>query len=72
MHTFNYWLQKHKLDSGESQEVGKQEFIALEVDGPPGVVSGRLLELCYPNGVRLCFDGLVDVQYLTSLIQITV
>ena len=72
IHTFNYWHQKYKLDSDEAREVGRQEFIPLEVGRQGGEVWGHPLELRYPNGVRLCFDGLVDVQYLTTLIQIKV
>jgi hypothetical protein len=71
VHTFNYWLQKYKLDSGEEpRKPGGVKFVELAVQRAPGPGSMPVLELCYPNGVRLVFKELVSAKYLEPLIRI--
>lgn len=74
IHTFNYWLQKHKadLDSGISGEVssGGGKFVALEVTSKRVVSPDAKLELIYPNGVILRLGQVVNSGYLESLIKI--
>jgi len=68
IHTFTYWVQKYKAQQSV-KEVPK--FIPLTVEKTkPAVLS--VIELNYPNGVRLCVNGQPDVELLRALIKITI
>ena len=68
IHTFTYWVQKYKHRNVQSEA---PKFIPLEVEKIPSTVS-PLLELNYPNGVRLCINGQPEIDLLRSLIKITI
>jgi len=72
IHTFTYWVQKYKIFKKEEPIVqGEEKFISLRLESP-GALADQMLELCYPNGVRLRVEGMASVSYLESLIRIKV
>ncbi len=72
IHTFTYWVQKYKIDSGEKKVKSKSEkFISLKVKNSEPL-HHQGIELCYPNGIRLKITGQADIAYLESLLRIKV
>lgn len=72
IHTFTYWVQKYKQKGADLEEKKKApKFIPLTVKKTT-LGSKSELELNYPNGVRLCVNGQLDVELLRALIKINV
>ncbi len=71
IHTFSYWVQKYREEDQQPKQSG-ENFISLDIDASLPVAGAGLLELSYPNGVRLNFSQLVDIEYLASLIRLPV
>jgi len=72
IHTFTYWVQKYKTSSkGKSTKPRSKNFISLQVENQ-GEDKPAVVELCYPNGVRLRLDKQPSVVYLESLIRVKI
>lgn len=70
--TFTYWVQKYKIAKGSIEDKDKsKKFIALELEGSSHSHS-NFVEVLYPNGVRLRLNNQPSVNYLQSLVQITI
>ena len=63
--TFAYWRKKYLKETGRSKT--KSSFIPVEVD-PVREKQCDVLELVYPNGVRLVCSSEMDLSLLKPLI----
>lgn len=63
--TFSYWRKKYLNEIGQGN--GKNSFITVKVDNAT-IRSQQLIELVYPNGVRLACSADTELSRLKSLI----
>ena len=64
--TFYYWLSK--LDGEKLDKKRHGEFISVEVTDPSLRTNHFLVELHYPNGLRLLIHELQELSELTKLL----
>ena len=64
--TYKYWLRKYKLDQVALQTKSRSNFISLSVR-PTLEEKKEVLEVHYPNGVRLHLQTILDAQGLDTL-----
>ena len=71
IHTFTYWHQKYKAfqDKVKEKPVSNSKLISLEVSPPP---HAEMLEMCYPNGVRLRLPAETKPDFIQTLLQLRV
>jgi hypothetical protein len=65
--TFTYWLQHFRKYSNSESSNPAAGFIPLQLKDSPR--SGFSCRICYPNGVRIDFEGVLDGEVLLSLIK---
>lgn len=66
---FYYWLSKlEKEEERGKKEQGK--FLSMEISRKDEPTKNGLIELHYPNGVRLVLHELQDLSALPQLIQL--
>jgi len=63
--TFAYWRKKYLKETGIGKN--KDSFIPVKVDNAIGT-SQRVIELVYPNGVRMVCSAEMDLSRLKPLI----
>jgi transposase-like protein len=63
--TFAYWRKKYLKEPGQSN--GKNSFIPVKVDNAT-IKSQQVIELVYPNEVRLACSADTELSRLKSLI----
>jgi hypothetical protein len=63
-HVFHYWLKRWK-DHNRSVS----GFIPVKVSRSTTEVSGKCIEIVYPDGKRLFFHDLVEASYLKYLLE---
>lgn len=63
--TFSYWRKKYIRENGPGK--GKDNFIPVKVSNAPGN-SPELLQVIYPNAVRLVCSPDMDLSRLKPLI----
>lgn len=63
--TFGYWRKKYLKETGRSR--GKNSFIPVKLDHPT-VKNHQVIELVFPNGVRMVCPADMDTSVLKSLI----
>ena len=65
--TFGYWRKKYLKETGHSK--GKDQFIPVKISGDNHTNnSSGLIELVYPNGIRLVCSSSMDLSRLKPLI----
>jgi len=68
--TFGYWRKKYMREKNTAKK--KRSFIPVKVDvsdsKPVTTTSPDLIELIYPNGVRLTCSNQIDFSRLKTLI----
>jgi len=65
--TFGYWRKKYLKETGKIK--GKDHFIPVKIDKAVSVETSQgILELFYPNGVRLVCSSGMDLSRLKPLI----
>ena len=63
--TFAYWRKKYLKETGQSKR--QNSFIPVKVDNAT-IKSQQVIELVYPNGVRLACSADTELSRLKSLI----
>ena len=65
--TFGYWRKKYLKETGDNKR--KENFIPVKIDKADKTQKGtEVLELIYPNGVRLVCSARMDLSRLKPLI----
>ena len=65
--TFGYWRKKYLKETGQSQ--GRKHFIPVKIARDSYTENSQgVLELVYPNGVRLVCSASMDLSRLKPLI----
>ena len=75
--TFKYWHRKYRLEQlGQVQmstpinKSKRSDFLSISVSEVIESTSTYDLELCYPNGVRLHFNTVLDTNGLLTIKQL--
>ena len=63
--TFVYWRTRYLKETGHSK--GKNNFIPVKLDNAPEK-GHQVIELVYPNGVRMVCSADTDLSLIKSLI----
>ena len=63
--TFGYWRKKYLRETGRSR--GKNSFIPVKLDHPP-VKDHQVIELAFPNSMRMVCPADTEPSLLKSLI----